>query len=165
MEKLDLYDINGNKLGKTIVRGQKPDKNEYIKLTVIYIKSGDRFLFQKCSSQKDGKFAVTGGHVSSGNSSETQACIEIKEELGLNIDIRKLKFLGNIYKSSAIFDIYLYEDKNLKEFNFQLQTEEVESVHWLTKSEIEELIEKGLVRESSCQHYNKFIKDFEIFKE
>ena len=43
MEKLDLYDIDGNLLGKTIFRGEKPNEGEFIKLAVVYIKSGDKF--------------------------------------------------------------------------------------------------------------------------
>lgn len=158
MEVLDLYDINGNLLGKTINRGEKPSENEYIKLAIVYIKCGDYYLLQKCSDQKGGQFAVTGGHVSSGNSSKDQAVIEVQEELGLNINSEKLKFLGNIYKKHAIFDVYLYEDAKLKDFKFELQDEEVESVNWLTKTEIEHLIDEGLVRESSCEHYNKFVR-------
>lgn len=158
METLDLYNVNGQKLGKTVIRGEKLNENEYIKLAVLYIKSGDYYLIQKCSKEKGGVFAVTGGHVSSGNSSEIQACIEAKEEIGIDIDTDKLKFLGNIYRKNAIFDVYLYDDKDLINFDFELQDEEVESVHWFTKSEIEDLIDKNLVRESSCQHYNKFIR-------
>lgn len=158
MEILDLYNVNGEKLNKTIVRGEKPGKDEYIKLTVVYLKSDERYLIQKCSKEKGGVYAVTGGHVSSGNTSSLQACIEVEEELGINIKEDKLKFLGSIYRKSAMFDIYLYEDSDLINTSFILQKSEVEKVEWLTKLQIEELIEKGLVRESSCQHYEKFIK-------
>ena len=158
MEKLDLYDIDGNLLGKTIVRGEKPNKDEFIRLTVVYIKSGDKFLFQKCSVEKGGEYAVTGGHVSAGNTSQKQASVEIKEELGFDIDENKLQFVGNIFRGKAIFDVYLYEDEKLKNFTFTLQEEEVEDVCWLTKKEIENLINQGVVRESSRQHYEKFFK-------
>ncbi len=158
VEKLDLYDIDGNKLGKTIFRGEKPAESEFIKLVVVYIKSGDKYLFQKCSKEKGGEFAVTGGHVSAGNTSEKQGQVEIQEELGVIIDVAKLKKLGNICRKNAIFDVYLYEDESFKNIEFKLQEEEVECVYWLTKSEIETLIDKGLVRASSCQHYDKFIR-------
>lgn len=158
MEKLDLYNKNGIKLNKTILRGERLNENEYIKLAVIYIKCKNYYLFQKCSTRKCGLYAVTGGHVSSGHSSKLQACIEVKEELGLEINENKLQFLGNIYRPNAIFDIYLFEDKNLKNYNFILQKDEVESVHWFTKAQIESLIKQNLVRESSQEHYNKFIK-------
>jgi len=159
MEKLDLYDSNGNKLNKTIIRGQKPNVGEFIKLVVVYLKSKERFLFQKCSIEKGGQYAVTGGHISAGNSSLQQAQIEIREELGLEIDPSRLNFLGNINRASAIFDVYLYEDDSLIDFKFSLQTEEVEDIYWLTKAEIEDLISQGVVRESSCQHYDKLVKN------
>lgn len=158
MEKLDLYNADGEKLNKTIFRGTKPEDGEFIKLSVIYIKSGNKYLFQKCSEEKCGEYAVTGGHVSAGNTSEEQAAIEIKEELGINIDKTKLTFVGSLFRGKAIFDVYLYEDDALLDFNFELQVEEVANVYWLEKSEIETLINNGVVRESTCLHYNKFIK-------
>ena len=160
MEILDLYDIDGNKLDKTIIRGEeKPGKDEYIKLCVVYIKCGDKFLYQKCSVAKGGEFAVTGGHVSTGHDSATQMVIELQEELGLNIDKTKLQLIGHMVRDVALFDIYMYEDDSLLDYNFVLQESEVESIHWFTKPEIESLIERGLVRKSSCIHYEKFIKN------
>ena len=115
-------------------------------------------MFQKCSEEKGGEYAVTGGHVSAGNTSEEQAAIEIKEELGINIDKTKFTFVGSLFSGKAIFDVYIYEDDALLDFNFELQVEEVANVYWLEKSEIETLINNGVVRESTCLHYNKFIK-------
>ena len=158
MEKLDLYTKDGTLTGKVINRGEKPQNGEYIKLCVVYLKCQNKFLMQKCSVQKGGEYAITGGHVSSGNTSISQAVIEVKEELGFDIDISKLQFLGNIYRPTAIFDVFLYEDSNLQNLEITLQEEEVESVSWLTKSEIDNLISLGLVRPSSCEHYTKFIK-------
>ena len=113
---------------------------------------------QKCSEEKGGEYAVTGGHVSAGNTSQKQASVEIKEELGFDIDENRLQFVGNIFRGKAIFDVYLYEDEKLKNLTFTLQEEEVEDVCWLTKKEIENLINQGVVRESSRQHYEKFFK-------
>lgn len=160
MEKLDVYNINGEKTGKTVIRGDKNlGENEYIKLAVIYIKANNKYLIQKCSQQKGGEYAVTGGHVSSGNTSKEQCVIEIKEELGIDIDVTNLTFLGtHIKQPRAMFDVYLYTDNNLENFNFVLQKEEVESVYWLTKPQINELISKGEVRQSSIEHYTKFVK-------
>ena len=158
MEKLDTYTQDGKLTGNVINRGEKPLEGEFIKLCVVYLKSGDKFLMQKCSHQKGGEYAITGGHVSSGNSSQTQAVIEVKEELGIDIDKTKLEFLGNIFRPSAMFDVFLYNDPNLQNAKFELQAEEVENVFWLTKPEIDSLIENGVVRASSCEHYKKFIK-------
>ena len=160
MEKLDIYDNCGNKTGKVVFRGDKNlNDNEYIKLAVVYLKANNKYLVQKCSAQKGGEYAITGGHVSSNNTSKQQCVIETKEELGIDIDINNLQFLGTLIKQPhAMFDIYLYEDNTLETFNFVLQEEEVESVHWLTKSQIDDLISKNLVRQSSVMHYTKYIR-------
>ena len=158
MEILDLYNANGEKLNKTIARGQKPVEGEYIKLAVVYVKCGDKYLLQKCSKEKGGEYAITGGHVPSGFTSLQQACVETEEELGLHLSTNDLKYLGSMPRGSAIFDVFLYENDNLKDFNFVLQEEEVEGVYWYTKAQIEKMIEQGVVRKSSCLHYEKFIK-------
>ena len=161
MEILDLYNIKGEKLNKTIERGQKPNDNEFIKLSTIWIKSDIRFLIQKCSEEKGGEYAVTGGHVTSGNTSIEQAIIESKEELDIDLKAEDLEFLGSIYRGKAIFDIYLYEDEDytLSERNFELQKSEVEDICWLSKNDIEDLIIKGEFRESSAEQYFKYIKN------
>ena len=160
MEILDLYDIDGNKIGKTIVRGkERPAANEYIKLCVVYIKCQGKYLYQKCSVAKGGQYAVTGGHVPSGVGSKEQVVVEVQEELGLDIDIDRLRLVGHIVRDIALFDIYYYEDDGIMDYHFTLQESEVESVQWYTKPEIEHLISSGLMRESSAIHYSKFIKD------
>ena len=158
MEKLDVYDIDGNKTQKVVNRGEQLGQGEYIKLAIVYLKCGDKFLVQKCSVQKGGEYAITGGHTTSGNTSKQQAKIEVMEELGILIDEKKLEYLGNMVKGHGIFDVFLYEDISLEKQTFVLQVEEVENVFWLTKTEIENIIEQKLMRPSSCEHYTKFIK-------
>lgn len=158
MEELNLYDNSGKLLERTILRGDKNLKDcENIKLTVVWLQSKDKFLIQKCSVQKGGEFAATGGHVSRGNTSSQQAVIEVYEELGLTIEENKLKFLGNIFRPHAIFDVYLYLDDNLMDKPITLQKDEVENFYWLTKFEIISLIDQGKMRTSSSEHFFKFI--------
>lgn len=161
MEILDLYNIQGEKLNKTIARGTKPNPNEYIKLATVWIKSDVRFLIQLCSEEKGSEYAVTGGHVTAGNTSQKQALIETEEELGITLKENDLQFLGSIYRGQAIFDVYLYEDEDytLSNKEFNLQQSEVQDVCWLSKNDIEDLIIKGEFRESSAEQYFKLIKN------
>ena len=161
MEKLDLYNIQGEKLNKTINRGEKPNEGEFIKLSVIWIKSDIRYLIQVCSEEKGGEYAVTGGHVSAGNTSRKQAIVEAEEELGIILKEEDLEFLDSVYRNHAIFDVYLYEDEDytLSNKKFDLQKSEVEEICWLSKNDIEDLIIKGMFRESSAEQYFKFIKN------
>lgn len=162
MEILDVYDINGNKINKTIERNNKDLKDgEYIKLAVVWVRSGIRYLIQLVSEQKGGEYAVTGGHIPTGCTSREQVMTECKEELGLDLDGDKLNYLGSVIERRAIFDVYIYEDedKDLENVKFELQAEEVQDVIWLTKDEIEDLILKGMFRNSSAHQYMKYIKD------
>lgn len=158
MEELNLYDDSGQPLNKTIIRGDKNfQPHENIKLSVVYLKCKDKYLVQKCSKEKGGEFAITGGHVSVGNTSQTQAVIEVQEELGICIDAHKLRFLGKIYRPHAIFDVYMYDDDSLENMPLTLQKSEVEDALWLTKQQILDLIKANEVRQSSKEHFLKFI--------
>ena len=160
MELLEIYNQNGEPTGRSIERGNKNlQENEFIKLAVLWIKCGNKFLIQKASPEKDGDYAVTGGHVPFGENSLNQACIELDEELGLIVSPAELKKLGTCVLGHGMFDVYLYENNNLENYNFTLQVEEVESVEFLTTQQIENLIEKGVFRKSSTAQYNQFIKN------
>ena len=161
MEILDVVDINKNPTGKTIERGSKLAPGEYIRGVSIFIKNGIRYLIQLTSKQKNSIYAVTGGCLSSGNDSKTQAVIECKEELGLDIEKENLTFLGSIIINDIIIDSYIYEnsDRDLEEFPFVLQEEEVEKILWLSKDELEDMILKGMIRKSTAQAYLQYVKD------
>lgn len=63
MECLDIYDENKKKTGKIIVRGVKPEENEHILLSIIFIKNSEgKYLIQKTSKEKGGHYSSTGGH-------------------------------------------------------------------------------------------------------
>lgn len=161
MEILDIVDINKNPTGKTIVRGNKLPAGEYIRGVSIFIKNGIRYLIQLTSKEKGSVYAVTGGCLTSGNDAKTQAVIECKEELGLDIEKENLTFLGSIIINDVIIDAHIYEnpDRDLEEFDFKLQKEEVEKILWLSKDEIEDMILKGMIRKSTAQAYLQFVKD------
>ena len=56
IELLDIYDNNGNKTGRVVVRGDKCtvfNDNEHIAVAVIYIENDNsEFLIQKTSKEK-----------------------------------------------------------------------------------------------------------------
>ena len=61
MEKRDLYDADRNLTGETIFKGEKIPENKYILVVLSFIENSDgKFLIQKRSVQKNGKFASTG---------------------------------------------------------------------------------------------------------
>jgi len=160
MEILDLYDDNFNKLDETIVRGNSIPSGKNIMLSVVFIENKDnKYLIQKTSISKGGEYSTTGGHVLSGEDSEISIIREIKEELGIDIDIKELKHL-NTFKYSTkpcIFNIYLL-NKDIDINDIVLQEEEVESVKWLSTLEIEKLINNNEFLVSHGYIFNNYVK-------
>ena len=130
MEKRDLYDINRNLTGETIYKGEKIPKDRYIVVVLSFIQnSKGEFLIQKRSPQKDGKYASTGGHAKTGETSMQAIITEIKEELGLDVDEKELELVysGREDRTQVFFDIY-YMKKDFEIEDLKLQKEEVDFV-------------------------------------
>ena len=146
MEILDLYDNLGNKLNDTIIRGEKPTDGKNIMLSIVFIKNKEgKYLIQKSSKEKDGFYTTTGGHVTHNESGLTTIIREMQEEIDLNVRKDDLVHINTIKYPDryCLFDIYLYEIDNIDLSNLILQKEEVESVFWLSKEEIINLIQSG----------------------
>ena len=161
MEKRDLYDINRKLTGETIYKNEKIPANRYILVVLVFIQNSQgKFLIQKRSKQKDGKYASTGGHPKTGETSIDGIITEIKEELGLTVKPEELKliFSGQENSKQVFFDIY-YMQKDFDISNLKLQEEEVESVKWLSFKEIEALIKKGLFLENHAEELYR-LKEF-----
>ena len=67
MEKRDLYDEKRNLTGETILKGDKIPEGKYIVVVLVFIQNSEgKFLIQKRSERKNGKFATTDEHPKSG---------------------------------------------------------------------------------------------------
>ncbi len=142
MEYRDLYD------GNRIPTGEKIEKSEpvpagrfYVTVAVFMQNSKNEFLMQRRSKDKGGKWATTGGHPKSGETSLQGIVTEIKEELGIDVDPKNLIFYHTIKTNKDFVDFYyLNQDFDLKDLT--LQKEEVQDAKWFTIEEIENLIKK-----------------------
>lgn len=145
MEKRDLYDINRNLTGETIYKGEPIPDNRYIIVVLSLMQnSKGEFLIQKRSVQKDGKYASTGGHVKSGETSIQGIISEIKEEIGLNVQENELELIytDREDKEQVFFDVY-YLNKDFDIADLVLEEDEVESVEWASLDRIKQLINDG----------------------
>lgn len=156
MEKRDLYDKDRNLTGKTIYKGQDVPDGSYIVVVLVFIQnSKGEFLIQKRSKQKNGKYATTGGHPKSGESSIQGIITEAEEELGLNIRAEDLQlyFSGKSESEKVFWDDYYakIDVENIQDL--PLQKEEVESVCWLSENEIKEYMKRDMF---FTNHYEEF---------
>ena len=156
MEKRDLYDANRIFTGETILKGEKIQEGKYIVVVLIFIQNSEgKFLIQKRSKNKNGKYATTGGHPKAGESSVQGIITEVEEEIGLklNADDLKLYFSGKSEEERVFWDDYYVkmDIQNIKQL--KLQEDEVSSIEWLSESEIVNLMKQD---KFFINHYEEF---------
>lgn len=159
MEKRDLYDINRNLTGETIYKGDSIPDGKFILVVLSFIQnSKGEFLIQKRSVQKGGKYASTGGHAKTGETSIQAMMTEINEELSLNAneDELHLVYSGREDEDKIFFDLY-YMKKDFSTNSLILQKEEVESVKWMTINEIKQLISTNEFFDSNVDEFYKIL--------
>ncbi len=161
MELLDVFDDNGVRTGKVVVRGDKSvvlGEHEHIAVGVIFIEnSNGEFLMQKTSIEKGGEYSSTGGHIVSGEDAIVSIRREVLEEIGIDVssdDIKELGFL--LYDRPLRYLFYLKKDIDLKDI--VVQQEEVEFVKYMSVDEINELIEKNLITKSHGILFKELLK-------
>ena len=143
-ESFDLYDINRNRTGKVLERGNKVPEG-YYRLVVhvcVFDKDG-RMLIQKRQPFKSGwsgMWDVTaGGSALAGDTSQQAASRELKEEVGIEYDLTDVRPAMTIYFDGGFNDIYTINlDVDID--SLQLQESEVEQVKWATEEEILEML-------------------------
>ena len=158
MELLDVYDDNGNKTGKVVQRGVKDTtfkKNEHIAVSIIFIENskGD-FLIQKTAK---GEYSSTGGHIDHGEEADDVIVREVKEELGIDININEVVKLGyRLFDFPLRFLYYLKKDINLNDI--KMQTSEVSSVEYMSISKINKLIDSNLMNKGHAMLFKEILK-------
>lgn len=114
----------------------------------VVIRHGNELLFTRRNREPQvGKLDLPGGFVDPHESAEDTCCRELYEELGLLIDVSRLKYLSslpNIYKYKEIsyntLDLF-YEYEVDEKFDVELELSEISETFWIdrTKIDLEEL--------------------------
>lgn len=158
VEYRDLYDENRKPTGEKVAKGQKFADGRYIVVVMVFIEnSKGQLLLQKRSAVKGGKWATTGGHPTSGQSSLEGICQEVKEELGLDVDKKQFKLLRTTKTPKTFVDLYyMQSDVDVKDLT--LQKEEVQDVAWFSKKQILELVKNNEFFEPHFEDLQEFLK-------
>ena len=154
MEMLEVFDEFNNSLGYSVSRDEVHEKNLWHRHVSAWIMNNNgEILLQRRSLTKKknpGLWSKTGGHVEYGEDVITAIKREIFEEIGLKVEnygfVKIFKYDGENEKNFA-YSYMVFTD--LKENEFILQKEEVDSVKYYS---IEEMIS------------NKNNPDFTFFK-
>ena len=157
MEYLNLYDREGKLLNKKGIRGEK--HNDLVGIVIIFIEnSKGEFLIQKTSASRGDIFATTGGHVSYGATFEETVISEVKEELGLDIKNEKVIEVYTYIKEHYVQKVY-YLKKDIDIKDLTIQEDEVAYVKWLSKENINKLIQNNEFREGNIEGYQYVINN------
>ncbi len=154
MELRDLYNSKKILTGEVIEKGEKVPSGKYYITVVVFIENDQgQFLLQKRVKKKGGKWATTGGHPKSGESSLEGIVTEISEELGINVKQNELTLFKTIQTEDDFVDLY-YLKKNINIENIKIQDEEVEKVMWASREEINKLISDKVFSTNHEEFYN-----------
>lgn len=160
-EYWDVYDGDRNFIGKSIKRGEPFGENEFYVCCEVWIMNSKNQMMvtQRHPDKKaGGQWEFTGGGVLAGETTLMAAVREVKEEIGINLEETDLKLL-DVYKHKKYFmDIYVVR-KDIEGNEIILDENEVVDFKWVSKEEIEELIESGQMVHSVGVRYQMFGTD------
>ncbi|MFP4477991.1 MAG: NUDIX hydrolase [Candidatus Izemoplasmatales bacterium] len=173
MEYFDLYDRQGKKLNKLMIRARKNLPGEYHRVVHIWIKNAkDEYLIQQRNKSTDKypyQWAPTAGAVKSGERPIQAAIRETKEEIGLSLKREEIKFIESIYidhpDANFIIDLYMVH-KEIDLNALTLEKKEVKDVRLATKDDIIKLLKNHQFwnfndLDPKMDYFNKLEKRFE----
>lgn len=147
MELVDLYDENRLPLGKTGERNAGRSPGEY--RTVVHVCVFDhrgRLLIQQRTPEKfiwpNLWDLSVGGGVDAGETSRQGAEREVREELGVSLDLSSLRPSVTVNFDGGFDDFYILT-KDLSLEDLTLQGEEVRAVRWASLEEILDMLGRG----------------------
>ena len=147
MELVDLYDENRVPLGKTAERySQKGPGELRIVVHVCLFDRQVRLLIQKRTANKHiwpGLWDVTvGGGVDAGETTRQGAEREVREELGLALDLTGVRPSVTVNFAGGFDDFFIVE-RDVDIGALTLQAEEVAAVRWVTLEELLAMVDDG----------------------
>lgn len=148
MEIWDLYTKDRIKTDKTMVRGTAHPYGYYrIVVHICIFNSEGKMLIQQRQPFKKGWSGLwditAGGSAISGDTSQSAAERELREELGVDISFEELRPAITVNFKEGFDDIYLIEN-DISIDTLKLQYEEVQAVKWANAEEILQMINDEL---------------------
>ena len=147
MELWDLYTKDREKTNRTMIRGeQRPDGYYRIVVHICIFNDKGEMLIQQRQPFKKGWSNMwdisVGGSAVAGDTSQTAAERELREELGIEMSFERIMPSLTINFEDGFDDIYVVE-KNVEIADLKLQYEEVQTAKWAGLDEIMEMIDGG----------------------
>ena len=147
MELCDVLDEDGNRTGKTLVRGMPLQSGEYHLSVQVWIRdeAGEYLIQQRAMHlvSGPGMWATTAGYVLAGEDSVTGAIREVREELGIDLSADQLTRFDRLKTAIRIEDVWIASVIK-GAMGLPILGEEVTNWTWASKAEIYQMIREGL---------------------
>ena len=168
MELVDIYDERHKKLGYVKERRKLSEGEFKLSCFAFIINDNDELLVQQ--RLKDAKhypnlWSPTSGACDTGE--DNLACIkrEIKEELGLDVFYKDIRYIGNYARTNDFVEVFLVKS-NININEVKIQKEEVQAVKWMKIKDYIELMNNGQASDTGFyvfkyyydNYYNKCVE-------
>ena len=175
-EFLDVLDENGKLTGKKKLRTEVHKDGDWHKTVHIWIfnKAGEILLQRRCKDKDSFPNMLdlsVGGHITAGDTSVKGAIREVKEEIGIDIKEKDLKYLKTFkhninYKKDFINnqfeDVYILE-KTLELEELRYQKEEISELIFVDLNNFKKMIDERnselIIRDEEFEFLFKFLKE------
>lgn len=167
-ERWDVLNKNGVPTGKTALRGESVLKQgEYHLVVHIWIiSSKGHFLIQRRADDKKlmpGEWAATGGAAVAGENSFMAARRELYEELGIRSSVETLTRLTRIKRRNSLLDIWIIT-RDIDCESLILQKSEVAEAKWVTRTELEKMIESGEFHNYGDEYFDLVLEKIDDYR-
>lgn len=147
MELWDVYDMDRNPTGETMVRGAPMKDGAYHLVVHVCIFGSDgKMLIQHRQPFKSGWSDLwdltVGGSAVRGDTSRSEAEREVREEIGYDLHLGGVRPSLTVNFERGFDDIYLIR-RDIDLSTLSLQAEEVKEIRWASLAEILSMIDEG----------------------
>ena len=142
-ERWDLYDAQGRRTGRTMLRGEEVPAGLYHLAVHIWPRNSQgEFLVQRRApgvQWKPNLWAVTGGSAIAGEDAQTAARRELREEIGYDARDGELEQVACLRRTNSFCGVFSLRIDWPAE-QFVLQPEEVSAVQWCDSARLMRMI-------------------------
>jgi len=145
VESFDLYTKDRTPLNKTATRGSMLRIGEFHLVVMgILLNERNELLITRRSKHKPGagKWECTAGSALAGETSKDAILREIREEIGMTIELGDEEPIGCFYEDDAIFDIWKFTITSRKE-DLVLQETEVDEARFIRLSGVHDFVKNN----------------------
>lgn len=180
MEYLDIYDEQGNHLGKE-TRKVVHEQGLWHKTVHCWLYDNTGNVYFQVRADENKLYTTASGHVDAGETVKEAFGREIKEEIGIDVEIDQAQFVdviifkmdkqksdGTIFKDRAMANVYVCEYNEEAKFHFD--PKEVSGLAFVNAKEVLELFENKresisgkMILEDYVQEKTYTVDDFLIY--